>query len=228
MSEVDASRAVGSRDLARRLGIDESRVRRLAASGKLPGRKVGHDWLFELDLVGDRVSNVRSPGRPFSQANALGLLYLASGAEAGWLAPAVRSRLQRRLGTSISKLLPRLRSRAERRVYRAPDALLEKLRSDPEFILSGVSASDHYGMRIVAPGLIEGYADPALIDRVAYRYGLERVGERDANLIVHVAPRGFLPRSRFMPRAVVAADLADHSDARTRRVGEDLLARRGR
>src|SRR5438874_1090105 len=112
-----AGRAVGSRELARRLGMDESRVRRLAASGRLPGRKVGHDWIFDVSRIGDEFGEDRYRGRPFSQAAALGMLFLASGSDPMWLKASVRSRLRHRLGSSLAELRPRLRSRAERRAY---------------------------------------------------------------------------------------------------------------
>jgi hypothetical protein len=225
MKAERAVRSIGSRDLARRLGLDASRVRRLAGSGRLPGRKVGHDWLFDVDLVGDEFGMERQRGRPFSQLNALGALFLASGESPDWLDAGARSRLGRRLKSSLVKLRPRLRSRAERRLYRSPESLRRRLRNDPSFILSGASASDHYGLRIVSADLLEGYMDPSDMDRLEYRYGLERVGEVDANLIVHVVPRRLLPRGRFMPRAVAAADLADSADERTKSVGNQALSR---
>ena len=220
----NARRSVGSSELARRLGLDESRVRRLAASGKLPARKVGHDWLFEIDLIGSEFSKDRSRGRPFSRESALGVLFLASGADAPWLTPAARSRLRRRL-KDVAKMRPRLRSRGERRLYSAPASLLRDLRKDQAFVQSGVSASERYGMRIASQSALEGYADASLIDRLTHRYALERVGEREANLVVHVVPRRLLPDGRVMPIAVVAADLADYSDERTRSVGDDWLRR---
>lgn len=225
MSAEREARSIGSRDLARRLGLDASRVRRLAGNGRLPGRKIGHDWLFDVDLVGDEFAIDRQRGRPFSQRNALGVLFLASGESPDWLDAATRSRLSSRLRSSLVKLRPRLRSRAERRLYRSPESLRRRLRNDPSFILSGGSASDHYGMRIVSPQVLEGYIDQADADRLEYRYGLERVGEIDANLIAHLVPRRFLPRGRFMPRAVVAADLADYGDERTKNVGNQVLSR---
>jgi hypothetical protein len=80
-------------------------------------------------------------------------------------------------------------------------------------------------MRLSEAATLEGYADARFADRIAHRYGLERVGERAANLIIHVVPRAQLPAQRFMPRAVVAADLADHVDERAKSVGEVELTR---
>ena len=219
------SNAVGSRDLARRLGIDESRVRRLAARGRLPGRKVGHDWLFNVSLIDDEFARERHRGRPYSQRNALGLLFLASGLEPAWLEPNIRTRLTRRVVVPLVTLRPRLKSRAERRLYLAPDALRRRLAADPAFVLSGVSACERYKVDIVVRNVTEGYTDRSMIDRAEYHHALERVGEPEANLIVHVVPRLFLPTGRFMPHAVVGADLADSSDGRTKRAGHELLSR---
>src|SRR6267378_910558 len=88
-------RWLSSREVARRLGLDPSRVRRLADAGRLPARKLGHDWMFDGDLLSNAMGVSRQRGRPFSQESALGVLFLASGEDAPWLADRSRSRLRR-------------------------------------------------------------------------------------------------------------------------------------
>lgn len=51
-----------TKQAARALGINDSRVRQLILSGRLPAQKIGRDWIIqEKDLK--KVSN-RKPGRP--------------------------------------------------------------------------------------------------------------------------------------------------------------------
>ena len=222
MARRSPARWLSSREVARRLGLDASRVRRLAAAERLPAEKIGHDWAFDAELL-DNAAIKRQKGRPFSPESALGLLFLASSEEAPWLLPRARSRLRRLSGPDVLRALPRLRGRAERRAYRAPESLLRRLADDPGFVLSGVSASAAHGARIVSKGVLEGYLDKARLRDLEYRYAMEPVSERAANLVVHALDRRLLPARRVMPRAVVAADLADSVDERSRKVGAQLL-----
>lgn len=48
--------------VAERLGLDPSRVRVLAAQGRIVAEKVGRDWVFSEDAVAAFVP--RPPGRP--------------------------------------------------------------------------------------------------------------------------------------------------------------------
>lgn len=206
--------------------MDPSRVRRWAADGRLPAHKIGHDWVFDADQISDALKRKRRKGRPFAPENALGILFLASGEEADWLRPRVRARLQKLAESALLSLLPRLRLRAERRSYFAPDSIVRRLASDPRFVRSGVSGSEKYRMRIASSNVLEGYIDKGRLKELEYRYALEPAAEQSANLIVHAIDGVLLPGSLVMPRAVVAADLADSADERTRRVGEQLLRER--
>jgi hypothetical protein len=198
-------------------------VRRLADAGRLPARKLGHDWIFDGDLLSNAMGVTRQRGRPFSQESALGVLFLASGEDPPWLSGRSRARLRRLSESSILRVLPRLRSRGDRQPYRAPASLVRRLSDDPGFVVSGVSASDHYAMRIVSKGVLEGYLDRRRRRELEHRYALEPVNEREANLIAHWVDGHLLPQARVMPKAVVAADLADSEDERSRGVGRQLL-----
>jgi hypothetical protein len=198
----------------------------LAADGRLPAHKIGHDWVFDADLIDDALQVKRKKGRPFAPENALGILFLASGEKADWLRPHVRPRLQRLARSAVLRLLPRLRLRAERKSYQAPDSVVRRLAGDPRFVLSGVSGSEEHRMRLASSNVLEGYIDKARLKELEYRYALEPAAEQSANLIVHAIDGMLLPESRVMPRAVVAADLADSADERSRRVGEHLLRQR--
>lgn len=47
---------LGSADVAEALGVSPQRVRQLLDSGKLPGRKVGRDWLVTREAVEQRLN----------------------------------------------------------------------------------------------------------------------------------------------------------------------------
>ena len=81
-------------------------------------------------------------------------------------------------------------------------------------------------MRLASSDVLEGYIDEGRLRELEYRYALEPIAEQSANLIVHAIDGALLPELRVMPRAVVAADLADSVDERSRSVGEQLLRER--
>lgn len=53
---IEAPVMLGSAEVARALGVSPQRVRQLLDSGKLPGRKVGRDWLVSLEAVEQRLN----------------------------------------------------------------------------------------------------------------------------------------------------------------------------
>jgi len=167
----------------------------------------------------------RERGRPYDPKNAFALLFLASDEEPNWIRADVRSRLQRRLAEgSLKRDLPRLRGRARRVALRAGEPALKAIQKDREFIRSGVSGAIEYGADIAALGVIEGYYPAAKLATIVYRYALRQVDEAQANLIVHeLGDRIPFGKRSIMPPAVVAIDLLEAGDARSRRAGQRLL-----
>lgn len=218
---------VSAKDVAARLGVNAQRVRALAAQGRLPGSKVANRWLFDSELLHDHQIRGRSGGRPFSQPHALGLLYVASGEDASWLSEYDKWRLRRYL-PRLAKLVPLLRARSQSALLRAPDSLVRRLLRDPRVVRSGVSAASDYGADISARGVVEFYCVGAYAEQLAHRYALRAVPEASANLILHrVKWQEPLSRRSVMPVGVVACDLADAADSRTRRAGRSLLQQLG-
>lgn len=217
-------RYVSALEAARGLEVHPSRVRALASREQLDARKVAGRWLIKAEALGARRDAPPSHGRPFAPHNAFALLFLASNENVSWVRPDVRSRL-RRVARSLSAELPRLRQRASTRHYLASPAALAKLRADPDFVRSGVSAAEDYGLDIISPNVVEGYYLEAKLASFAYRFALEELPAAQANLIVHaVALYPFPPRA-VMPPAVVAVDLLESFDERSRRSGKRLLRR---
>jgi|SRR6267142_1169377 len=215
---------ISAQEAASRLGVNAQRVRALAAQGRLPAHKIANRWLFDSALLHDSEARSRSDGRPFAERHALALLFLASGEEPGWLSGYDSWRLRRYL-PRLTRVVARLRSRSRASYFAAPDSLLRRLISYPNVARSGLSAAEHYGADISARNVIEIYCLQDAAEHLRHRYALREVPEAAANLIIHPikVPEALAGR-RIMPVGVVAADLLDSSDSRTRRAGRALLS----
>lgn len=217
---------VSAADVARRLRVNEARVRALIESGALPGRKVANRWLVPSQALQGSSIAARVSGRPFSSDNAWGLLFLASGRPARWLSLIERSRLRARLRSPKFPLASRFRRRASVNYFRADERALRKIAADDQFVRSGVSAAEDHGVDLVAPGVVEGYLPTARLAKLSYEHALRGVSENAANLIVRaVDNRWPFESDRVAPEAVVAVDLIDSVDQRSRRAGSELLKR---
>lgn len=216
---------VPAREAARRLHVDDSRIRQLVARGELPARKVANRWLVDEGALERRGLADRSQGRPFEPANAWGLLFLASGEPAPWLHSDVRSRLRRRIREGLLRReQARLVKRARTHYFIGGERARAHLLRDPHFVRSGISAAEEYGASVRSPRVLEGYLPESDLQRMAYRFALRLADEPEADLILR-GVSAFWPfqAHRVAPRAVVAADLLDSLDQRTRRAGEDLF-----
>lgn len=213
-------------DAAKRLGISARRVRALAANGRVPAQKIANRWFVEVDRLSERGRSAGARGRPFSAEHSLGLLYLASGDDARWLSEYEKWRLRRYALPRLPRLLPRLRGRASLHTVHAPESLIKRLGSDPKFVRSGASAAEEYRADISARSFLDGYYSERDFNDLVYRYAVQPVPEAAANLVVRgVEDDKVLAGRRYMPIAVVAADLADSADARSRRAGMQMLSR---
>jgi hypothetical protein len=158
-----------------------------------------------------------------SPSTVWGLLFLASGEQPQVANSRARRRLAKRL-RSLPKEAERLSVRAESRWFRADQRALAALRDDPDFVRSGVSVSEEYGIDIQAPNLTEGYYPQRKLNQFSYRHALRPVAEEAANLIVHsVGGRFPLAGRARVPAPVAALDLLESHDERTRRAGAKLL-----
>lgn len=218
---------LSARDVARALGLHESRIRALAAHGRLPAQKLANRWLFDSDVVYAWKAQSRRRGRPYSAPNSWALLSLASGDEPDWLGPQALRRLRRRLGRrGLQRLLPRLRDRGHVRFFGAPDQIRQKLAQEIDLVPSGSSASSRYGLDIKASGVLDAYVPEGKADALAYRYALRPAAPNNADVILREV-RGLWPLSgrSAAPPAAVAADLLDSPDERSQRAGHKLLER---
>ncbi|MBI3979451.1 MAG: hypothetical protein HY331_14810 [Chloroflexi bacterium] len=88
-----------------------------------------------------------------------------------------------------------------------------------------MSAAAEHDVDISAPGTLEVYVSAERLPRLLRKYSVESTAS--PNLILHVIESiwPFAPSARVVPAAVVALDLIEADDQRSRRAGEMLLKR---
>lgn len=216
------------RTAAEHLGVSAARVRALIAAGLLEATKVGDRWLVDPESVERRAKSHAKPGRPLDATKAWALLLLASGEETAWLTPRQRSLLRRRLREKpFEASLSGLGRRAAVHRMRAHPADLERIAREPGLVRTGVSAAIDHGVGLVAPDELDVYVGGDRFRLLARKYSFQP--SRRPNLVLRVVEgRWPFPKGAGLaPRAIVAADLLESSDARTHRAGRALVARMG-
>lgn len=219
-----------SNEAARRLQVKPGRVRAMVRDGVLEAQKVGGRWLIDSRSVERRSAQPVSEGRPYEPANAWALIDLWHNGDAEWVSMSQRSRLRRQLREQgIRGLYPALRGRAELWRLRGHPAAVERLRKHEVVCLGGVSGASAYEADIAASDELEAYAKRDDASRLVNRFHLEH--SMAPNVLLHVVP-GPWPfgnieqRARgVVPPLVVALDLLESADERSRRAGDDLLSR---
>lgn len=212
-------------DVAEELEVSPRRVRQMLASGDLPGQRVGRSWAIDrVDIQRLRRSGV---GRPWSAASAWAALELAAGRNPE-LSPLERSRARKRLSDSgLDGLVSRLRARSERREMYVHPSALDRLGADPGVVRSGASALAEYDVDLIAREEAEIYVRASKLADVVDRYALDEESDRP-NVIVRVVDDEVWPfqhDARVAPWSVVAVDLLDADDERSRRAGLELIER---
>jgi hypothetical protein len=209
-------------EVARELEISPERVRQLIGTGSLSAVRVGGRWVI------DDTAAVRHPeGRPWSEAASWGLLWFALGRPAPWLSVKQRQRVRSRLAEGLSVHAERLSSRACSRWFRAHPAALRRVAEDSRLIAGGLSAAPTVGADVVSLDVTEGYVRATEVVALVDEYGLEpsSVGKGNVHLRVVSELWPFNVGERVVPALVVALDLLEDADARTRRAGQSLLER---
>jgi excisionase family DNA binding protein len=211
---------VSVREAAARLGVDRSRVQRLVARGELPARRVGSFWVVPSEAIERLRARPRPAHRPVGPRMAWGQLWAGEGRDAPWLSSAEQARARRRArAASIGEWRSAAARRAQvHRLYAHP-SVVGRLLDAPGVVRSGASAASD----VVAVGEAEGYVQPERLAPLVEKYAL--VPSERPNVVLRV-PEGLWPFAkgeRVAPRAVVAVDLLDADDPRSRREGERLL-----
>lgn len=209
-------------EVASEMGVSPERVRQLIESGALPAVRVGGRWVIE-----DRVVVRRPEGRPWSEAAAWGLVWLAAGRRAPWLSVKQRQRVRTRLADGLMHHVERLSTRAECLWFRAHPSALARLLADARLVNSGVSAAGAMGADLVAVDHVEAYVRATDVSVLIAEYALETVAVGEGNVLLRSVSEvwPFDDHERVAPSLVVALDLMESADARTSRAGQGLLKR---
>ena len=207
--------------------MSPQRIRVLAASGRIPARKLGRDWAVDLDQIGLRDFGERGRGRPLSARSSWAILDMLAGKQPESLSRSERIRARARIAVIADSAPGELSARAKVGRYVVHRGLRERLGSDPRFVLGGVSAASDYRADLVALEEVEGYVRAEEREALIRDFALmpPSAGAR-ANVLLRVPEPGwpFAEGERIAGRAVVAVDLIDAGDERSIRAGRKLLA----
>lgn len=207
------------------LDVSPRRVRQLLESGQLAGEQLGRSWVIDRGDV-DRLRR-SGAGRPWSASSAWAVLALAAGREPE-LSPVERSRARRRLADhGLAGLVVQLRARAERREAYAHPSVLDRVAGDDRVVPGGVSAAREYRVDLIVRDVAEVYVRAGDVADLADGYALDADADRP-NVILHVVDDGSWPfddDEQIASWAVVAVDLLDADDERSRRAGLELIER---
>lgn len=216
---------LGVVDAAEELGVSPRRLRQLLASSQLFGQRVGRSWAIDrADLLQLRRGGV---GRPWSPASAWAVLELATGRDPE-LSPVERSRGRKRLADNgLAGLVGQLRSRSVRRAMYVHPSALNRIGNEAEVVRGGVSSLDEHDVDLIVSDEAEIYVRASKVAGLMDRYALEPNADR-SNLIVRVVDDDAWPfdeGANVAPWPVVAVDLLDADDERSRRAGLELIER---
>jgi hypothetical protein len=219
MNVVNVARAADVLDVSPR------RVRQLLESGQLAGQQLGRSWVIDRGDI-DRLRR-NGAGRPWSASSAWAVLELAAGHELE-LSPVERSRARRRLADhGLGGLVEQLRARAERREVYAHPSVLGRVVLDDRAVQGGVSAAHEYNADLIVQDSAEVYVHAGDVAAIVDSYALDEDADRP-NVILHVVADEAWPFGedvQVAPWPVVAVDLLDADDERSRRAGLELIAR---
>lgn len=225
---ISLDRVYSVSEAAAVLRVSVQRVRALLAAGAVPGRRIGGRWLVDADAVDRRAEKPRVAGRALSPRRAWALLALAAGDRPDFVDAPSRSRLRRRLAEhGLAGSLPLLIRRGRSVAVRAHPGELAALIADPAFVRSGAAAAADYALPLIAPGVVEGYVAGGALDALVARHGLRPSADPNVLLRVVDAPWPFAPGTRVAPLVVVAVDLLEDDDERSRAAGVAALDRLG-
>ena len=211
-------------EAARRLDVNNARVRAMLASGQLEGDKVGGRWLVRDSSLRRRQRERPESGRQFSSANAWAALFLASGRKVPGLRSSERRRLLRLLDErGLEGLKGRFHRRGWPHSFAAHPGILRHVADDPLLVLSGISAASFHRLGLSGGEELYAYVPASALPQLVSRFALARP-EGNANVELRAVPDVVWPfEEHFAPIAAVALDLAQEPDARSARIGLQIL-----
>ncbi|MCA1712782.1 MAG: helix-turn-helix domain-containing protein [Actinobacteria bacterium] len=221
---------------AQHLGVNAARVRALVSSGALAGRRIGSQWVVDRGAIERRGQIVGAGGRSRSMSArvAWAAADLLDGGNAAWLATSERARLRSRLAAhgaagwqTYSRWLASRQTSADR--YRVGDGDIAAVLAADGVVATGASAASAYGLGLSAAGQAEAYADSATAAGLVDEFFLIR--STSGNLLLRTVDGDWHRRTAAAEqgrataaRLMVAVDLLDADDTRSRSAGRGLLA----
>ena len=201
----------------------------MVASGDVPARRVGRQWLVDPGVV--PVVAEGGVGRPLSERSCWAVLAALEGRVPGGFSRSELARARGRAGgIRAAGLSPgSLSGRSVVRHYYAHPGSLGRLVDSGALVRGGVSAAADVGCDLVAVGQVEGYLRSENLAEFCAVHGLlgpDEYGTQAPNVLLRVCHFWpFEDGAVVASPVVVAADLIDARDERSRRAGRDLLAR---
>lgn len=211
-------------ELAKRLGVAESRARVLVSSGRIPGQRVGGRWVIdELDAANFRPL---AAGRPLTEQGAWQFIHASQcppEAFRGDLDAVMRHRLDRRIrrfhevADPVAFVASLLARRADKFSMSANSDDLAELREDPRLHLSGVS---HAISGLLSAPEVEAYVTRRDLPGVISSWFLLPTGP-GARPNVTIRAADVVPDD--IPPLVVAADLSERPGSREQDAAFEIL-----
>ncbi|HEY2767312.1 MAG TPA: hypothetical protein VGI76_03600 [Solirubrobacteraceae bacterium] len=214
-------------DAALRLGVSDKRVRALISAGAIEAEKVAGVWWIPVQSLARRVAVDSSKGgRPLNPESAWMLLLMASMESIEWGSPKVRRRVAVTLRErGLRWAFRKLGRRAERYAFVAHASELTRLLGSPDLMLTGVSAAGSHRLGLHGGEEVEAYVPVSALERVVSHHGLLSGGEGNVTLRPVSDELWAGLHRHIAPKAAVLTDLAEHPDARVRRVANEEAAR---
>jgi excisionase family DNA binding protein len=221
---------VSVKEAAERLHLGEHRVRALISSGVLHADLIGGRYLVDdSSLEAMEASTRHAYIRSFSRRVAWAAAALADGSRPNWLSYSELSRLRRRMeaaGRDPAAWTARMRGRAGAvATYRAGRAVIGSLHRDQRLAQSGASATNLVTDRQITTTSLDLWClSTADRDAIRTTYGLLPTARGNVRLqVADVSGLTQLGTGGNAFRLIVAADLLDAEDARSRSAGRALL-----
>ncbi|WP_370944510.1 helix-turn-helix domain-containing protein [Amycolatopsis sp. cg5] len=219
------------------LGVHPSRVRSLLSAGQLAGRRIGSVWVVNTAALERRRAAVAGMrGRSLSTRVSWAAGALLDGQATPWLKSSERSRLRTRLSHHDQEEAQIFRwwlqSRASMTRFRISKTDITELLSNQDVVMGGISGASAYSAGIGHGTEAEIYVTHTKARQLVDEFFL--LEDPQGNLVIHKVDdteQWHLVTARTIegvsvtPRLVVAVDLLESEDTRSRTAGATLLRR---
>lgn len=213
-------------EVAESLSVSPRRVRQLIESERLEARRFSGVWMIEEAEIADFSRQPRPVGRRWSAAAAWAVLGEANRCVEHDLDGYQRSRAKARLREcGLLDLAPRLAARARKERYFVHPSVVSRLRNESQLVLAGASAAPQVGADLLPGDEVDAYIRESNLQSVVKRYALSSRAE-NKNVVLRSVDDvcwPFAENERVASPAIVAVDLLESRDERSRRAAAALI-----